>query len=390
MKLTVTEILLLSAIIPTPPNQERLQAILTQNLSEINWEIFAARCSHCSIVSLVRHNLARANVLQFLPPSIAASFANESHSSAAKHLVFVSETKRLIQALTNAGIASMPLKGLALMIGEFYPVPGLRPAVDVDLLLAPEQSERAFQIALQNGFLLEPIPPGKSPLRVPHEMRHLPLLRSANTNTLLELHYRAFHDLRTRCDFGWAEMHPRAQQKNNISLPASVDIALHLIQHSIVDLTSAHLILRTLADLHFLLANDEPTREKLLARATELNLRGAVLLALDALATIQSGALEQAKSDVQLLLATALSEGETTIAARLFEYVDLRTQPVHKLKHLLAMTRVNTNENQGSEKKERRSIVGSAWKLLSRFNWRGLNFSALRRVAKLRKITQAK
>lgn len=331
-------------------------------------------------------------MLDAVPQPESARLETESHAWAAKQQVYGLEAKRLMQALQARGIPSLPLKGAALMLGNYYPRPGLRVAVDIDLLVALNDAEEAFTIAQGCGFEPYSVPkPVRVPLPLAHELRHLPIMRGPS-GVLMELHYRAFHDVRTGRDFDFTDMMPRATPRDGFMLPAVEDVALHLIHHSIVDLSSAYTSWRTLADLHFLFAAEPPARERLLARAAEFQLHSAASLALETVQVLAAGCAEQSNAKVRLLLETAIGDSlaGTMEAARLFEYLDLRQQPLAKLQHLYALlTAAKTGSNmvaaQRPASKLKRAVI-----LLRNFHWRGVTFADVRRVLALRKVTLRK
>lgn len=383
--MTPTDQFLLSALLPTPANQQRLRELLHHPL---DWPAIVARSKARSTAALLRYNLVQADGLDAVPPTESLVLANESQAWAAKQQVYELEATRLMQALQAQGIAALPLKGAALMLGHYYPRPGLRAAVDIDLLVAPNDAEAAFTIAQGGGFAPYHVPkPVRVPLPLPHELRHLPVMRGPH-GVLMEMHYRAFHDLRNRRDFDFADMQARATHRNEFWLPAAEDIALHLIQHSIVDLSSTYTAWRTLADLHFLFAAEPQAREKLLLRAEEFHLRSAAALALETLQTLEDARAEHANKAVRLLLETALGEAMTGTmeAARLFEYLDLRQQPVAKLKHLYALlTTVKTGQDVAAELRST-SKLRRLMTMLKNYHWHGVTWADLRRVWALRKI----
>lgn len=351
-----------------------------------------ARSKARGTASLLRYNLVRAGLLDSVPNTERDFLANESQAWAAKQQVYILEAMQLMQVLQARGIASLPLKGAALMLGNYYPLPGLRSAVDIDLLVAPSDADAAFAIAEEIGFVRYHVPkPVRVPLPLPHELRHLPIMRGPH-GVLMELHYRAFHDLRTARDFTFDDMQPRAALRNGVLLPAPEDIALHLIQHSIVDLGSAYTAWRTLADLYFLFASEPTAREKLLARADEFQLRGAATLALETLQALEDANTEHANREVQLLLDAAIGDAMagTMEAARLFEYLDLRQQPVAKLKHLYALLTAAGSDVKTPTQITDPSKLKRALGLLRRFHWRGVTWADVRRVLALRNITLRK
>lgn len=391
MTFTPTDKLLLSALLPTAPNQQRLRELLTSRPNEIDWAVAVQRSVASGTAALLRYTLARASGLAFVPQSQSDLLAQESHSWAARQQIYVAETRRLMDVFEAQGVNSLPLKGAALMLGGYYPLPGLRAAIDVDLLVAPEQAEAAFALALEAGFAeVEIKKPVRVPMPLPYELRHLPLLRNQR-GVALELHYRAFHKMRQQRDFAWAEMIDRAVVREGILLPAVEDLALHLIQHSIVDLTSAYAILRTLADLHFLFAAEPDAKERLVARAADFGLRGGVSVALETLESLEAGHDENSPARVKLLLETALAGTTPGLfeAARLFEYLDLRQQPLARLKHLYRLlTAGGKSAPPSAQEQIPVSRANRGLMLLGRLNWKGVTLADLRRVMALRKITQ--
>ncbi len=387
--MTPTDQFLLSALLPTPANQQRLRELLN---TKLDWPVIVGRSRARGTAALLRYNLAEAALLDAVPQPEGALLATESHAWAAKQHVYALEATGLMQAWQAFGIASLPLKGAALMLGKYYPRPGLRAAVDIDLLVALNDAEEAFTIAQGCGFAPYFVPkPVRVPLPLPHELRHLPVMRGPN-GVLMELHYRAFHDLRTGRDFDFADMIARATQRDGLLLPAVEDVALHLIFHSIVDLSSAYTSWRTLADLHFLLAAEPQAREKLLARAEEFQLHSAVALALATIEALAEGRAEQSEPRVRLLLETAIGEAMagTMEAARLFEYLDLRQQPIAKLKHLYALLTAAETGKQAAAPASAPNKLKRITTLLRNLHWQGVTFADMRRVLALRKITLRK
>lgn len=90
-----------------------------------------------------------------------------------------------IQALDAAGVRAVVLKGLALG-DRVYPLPGLRPTSDIDLLVTPAELDRAVAVLESIGYETERGVLGRYSLENHH---HLNLRRPATP--ALELHFRA-------------------------------------------------------------------------------------------------------------------------------------------------------------------------------------------------------
>ncbi len=375
--------LLLSALLPNESSQQLLHELLATSANQINWEDFFQVASSKGLSALVRYNCSLRQNLANIPVKYREELEKFSHVAAAKHLLIVSEIKRLTAIFQAENIASIPLKGAALMLGNYYPKPGLRSVIDLDLLIDPSQTEHAFAVALANGFKLEPIPPSRAAQPLPHELRHLPLLRNEK-GLLLELHFRAFHSLSANHDFTLSDMMPHAVLTDEIYLPAPEDLGLHLIQHTVSDLTSANSILRTLADLYFIKQRDAAAFENIKIRAQEYDLSKAVNLAFKALGAIENN--DYNDSEVKFFFQMALTENSAGMmeTIRLFEYLDLREAPVHKLKHLFSLIRGNPKNHSPEVQVKSRGVFSMVKKL----NWNAIRIKEMRRIAKLRKMVR--
>ena len=389
MSFTLTEQILLSAVLPTEASHHRLRQLVQQ---DVDWLALVARAEAAYVAPLVRFNLARSGCLAHLPAAAQDQLELGSQTWAARHLAYVHETERLCAALTAAGISAFPLKGAALMLGGYYPQVGLRPAIDIDLLVDPARIAEAEAVAEACGYAVEPGRTQARPRqRLPNELNHV-APRRGQSGLLLELHTRAFHAVRVGRDCGFAEY------QSETSHSPEACLGLHLVHHTLVDLQSTHTILRTLADLHFILARDGGVVGQLHAFADEYRFRGAVEAALQAehlLATGELAALKQAgqrADDCALLLETALLETPTGLAAaaRLLEYLDFSRVPLRKLGNLGAL--VFTNREHLAQQ-----YAGSGtltWRyfqrpvvLLRKFNWASLRLSNLRCVWRWRKLS---
>jgi len=404
---TVTDKLLLSSLIPSEASYVRLRRLLSQPTGAVDWAAVVRRAQGHRTAALLRFNLARAGALDGLPPPERARLEQESHEWAARHLAYLSEAARLIAALAANSITAIPLKGAALMLGGYYPQAGLRAAIDLDLLVEPGQLDRAERIVSECGYVEVGEPNrARARQRLPNELNDLPPRRGPS-GLILELHRRAFHNTYCGRDFGFAEMRGLATRRpttvgTTLLLPAAEDLCLHLVHHTMVDLQSTQLILRTLADLYFIAQCEPGVSERLQQRADEVGLGRAARLASKALRLVAGGTLEEleglpSSSEVALLLDTALLEspGPLAEAARLFEYFDLRRRPFAKLGNLLAL--VFTSRQHLAQLYDAPATgriyahyLRRPFDLLRKVNWASLAPANLSRIVKLRKIARGR
>ncbi len=404
MNWTTTDKLLLSGLLPSEASCARLGRLLERE-SEINWEAVVQRALTRGTAALLRLNLARIGELDGVPLVQRAALEEINHRWAARHLAFVSEATRLLSALAESGIQALPLKGTALMLTPYYPQIGLRAAVDMDVLVEPGRIEQAERIVSECGYTeLEATTQARPRQRLPNERNHRPPRRGPS-GLILELHHRAFHHTQRGRDFGFAEMIGQAKSaitsgQTSFLLPAPEDLCLHLVHHTIVDLQSTRSILRTLADLYFIFEREVAVRERLKQRASAFGLGGAVQLACEACDYLTEATLEElerapGREDIALLLKTALLESPDTLAAtaRLFEYFDLRHQPLAKIGNLLALLFTSKQHlaqlyHMPATSRIYLNYLRRPFDLLRKFNWASLAPANLRQVRKLRKIAQ--
>lgn len=394
-----TDKLLLNSLLPTAASAARLRQL---DWSTIDWPATIRRAEFHSIASLLRFNLAKAELLDFVPETERVQLRATSQTWAARHLAYVSEAARLIAALKAETISAIPLKGAALMLGSYYPQAGLRAALDIDLLVAPDDQPRADEIVAALGY--EDLP-GRRAVptrqRLANEVNHL-WPRRGPGGLILELHRRAFQFAQRERDFTFDEVRDRAVPVSvngtELLLPSPTDLAFHLVHHTLVDLQTTKAILRTIADLHFIFAAFPETPETMIRQADEFGFGGAARLATELVTLLAEASPEEldaatTSNRFTLILETALSEETLPLAdaARLFEYFDFGRHPLRKLGNLVSLL---FTSRQHMEQLYGQTQQGSVYwnylrrpvDLLRKFDRAGFSPSNLLKVWKLRKL----
>ncbi len=396
-----TDKLLLNSLLPTAASAARLRQL---DWSTIDWSATIRRAEFHSIASLLRFNLAKAELLDFVPETERVQLRATSQTWAARHLAYVSEAARLIKALNAERITAIPLKGAALMLGGYYPQAGLRAALDIDLLVAPDDQPRADEIVAALGY--EDLP-GRRAVptrqRLANEVNHL-WPRRGPGGLILELHRRAFQFAQRERDFTFDEVRDRAVPVSvsgmELLLPSPTDLAFHLVHHTLVDLQTTKAILRTIADLHFIFAAFPETSETMIRQADEFGFGGSARLAnelVTLLAEASPQELDAAVNDerFRLALETALTEETLPLAdaARLFEYLDFSRQPLTKLGNLVSL--LFTSRQHMEQLYGQTQQISVYWNylrrpvdLLRKFDRAGFSPANLWRVWRLRKLAR--
>lgn len=400
MSLSIPEQFLLSALLPTAASRARLRQL---ERSGLDWLTLVRQAEFNYTAPLLRYNLAQAGLLAELPSEAQRQLEETSRTWAARHLAYEHEAVRLLTALAAAQVPAIPLKGAALMLGGYYPQPGLRPAVDLDLLVDPAQLAAAERVAETCGYAVLPGRTQARPRqRLANELNHA-APRRGPSGLLLELHTRAFHFVRTGRDYGFAELAAHTVAVASFSLPSAAALAFHLIHHTLVDLQSTRAILRTLADLHFIWQRAPESKVELQQLAEEFGFAGAAGTAGQAERLLATGDLSELQQTLSqtggcaLLLETALLEDPLALAdaARLFEYLDFSRAPIARLSNLLALfftNRAHLAQLSGRAPQETRvwHYGRRPFDLLRKFNWASLQPGQLRRVWQLRRLAETK
>jgi hypothetical protein len=400
VNLSLPEQLLLSALLPTAASQSRLRQLVR---SEMDWLALGQRAEFTYSAPLLRYNLAQVGKLAALSADARQQLETSSQTWAARHLAYVHEAERLLTALAAARVTALPLKGAALMLGGYYPQPGLRPAIDLDLLVDPAQITVAERVAADCGYVIAPGRTRARPRqRLANELNHV-APRRGPSGLLLELHTRAFHCVRAGRDFGLSDIVAQAGVAANGSfqLPAPAALALHLTHHTLVDLQSTRAILRTLADLHFLWQRAPASKDALRCLAREFGFAGAVETAIQVEQVLAAGTLAELQALGErggagaMLLETALLTDPSDLAdaARLMEYLDFSRAPLTRLSNLLALLFTNrAHLAQLSGKAPQEMRVWHYWRrpfdLARKFNWASLRPGQWRRVWQLRRLAE--
>lgn len=401
MQINSTDKLLLNSLLPTAANATRLRQI---DWSTIDWPSVIRRAEFHSIASLLRFNLAKAELLDSVPETEREQLRATSQTWAARHLAYVSEAARLISTLNSVDITAIPLKGSALMLGGFYPQAGLRAALDMDLLVAPDKQQQADEVISSLGY--EDLPGRRSVpsrQRLANELNHL-WPRRGPSGLILELHRRAFQFAQRERDFTFDEVRSRAVSVSvngtELLLPSPTDLAFHLVHHTLVDLQTTKAILRTIADLHFIFAAFPETPETMIRQADDFGFGGAARLANELVTLLAEASSEELEVTAnnerfRLILETALTEETLPLAdaARLFEYMDFSRQPLTKLGNLISL--LFTSRQHMEQLYGQTQQGGVYWNylrrpvdLLRKFDRAGFSPSNLWRVWKLRKLAR--
>jgi hypothetical protein len=151
---------------------------------------FVALARSLAVAESAAHALLGARALDVLGAASGGALRGDAENAAAKNALLVAEAVALQRALSGAGVASVALKGAAL-VAAHYPAVGARHVGDLDLLVLPADAARAAAVLRDLGCALdrEPLPglDGRPAPAVPAG-HHLPPLRTPG-GIACELHH---------------------------------------------------------------------------------------------------------------------------------------------------------------------------------------------------------
>lgn len=151
--------------------------------SEAEWDWIGVRANDYRLLPLL-HAIFREHPNWPVPASVREACLQAHRASVFKSLIMQQALVEIGGLLDAQGTAYAALKGGSLSL-EFYAEPALRPMRDLDVLVSPENAERAYEALKQAGYR-------RLPGKADHGMEyahHLPILVSPK-GVLVELHHR--------------------------------------------------------------------------------------------------------------------------------------------------------------------------------------------------------
>jgi hypothetical protein len=151
----------------------------------IDWDQWLVDTALQGLVPLVYSGLGELNLQT--PEAVRRALHAGAAENALRHRRWYEPALRqTLATLSDAGIRPIVLKGSALAYLA-YRTPIHRTLRDIDLLLAPNELDRAADCLLQHGYL-------RSEQALPSEHHHLPALFTPDGRTAIELHHHVLQE----------------------------------------------------------------------------------------------------------------------------------------------------------------------------------------------------
>ena len=141
------ELLLLSARVAlSPDDAARVRALAA---GAVDWQKLIALAERHGLVAFLHRHLAASAIP--IPEMAASDLRARFRSRAHRSLALAGELRRLLDALSGAGVEALAYKGPALAV-QAYGDLSLRPFVDLDLLVRPDDAPRALAALAREGY----------------------------------------------------------------------------------------------------------------------------------------------------------------------------------------------------------------------------------------------
>ena len=165
-----------------PADREVLERLLGQPLQ---WDQVLEKARWQRLLGLVYYHLRRPEHSHRVPNQIMEELRGIYRLNTARHLFRMAELRKILDAFREQEIPVVVLKGAAL-VELVYPDPGVRPMSDMDLLVPPQDADRAFSIVCGLGYA----PTGDIELQetLRADDRQLALLAGVGKPVAIEIH----------------------------------------------------------------------------------------------------------------------------------------------------------------------------------------------------------
>jgi hypothetical protein len=262
------------------------------SLSPATWDRLAASAQVHGVAPLLYYTLHTTGWLPQIPPHVQQTLRSEYYRTTARNTIIYQELTRILNVLQQQQIPVVVLKGAALA-ATVYPEIGLRPMVDLDVLVPRKDIARSVEVMKEIGYChsFAELRPGYNV----QYMHHISLRKISSPDIILEIHHSLITSevdwVAPPLDWFWKETRQWSQSSHEQPPPGDTKMVqfspvahiLYLAAH----LTIQHELERSpliwLYDLHLLLTccTDDISYDEMISRAIELRWSSVVSMALE-------------------------------------------------------------------------------------------------------------
>lgn len=209
----------------------------TAELNEADWQTLSKMASQHRLGPILHHHRKTRGGGWAVPENVANIWAESYRQSALRALRIRLSLHKVATILTNASIPYAALKGAWLFL-HAYTHPALRPMRDIDIIVAPADALKVFELLEENGFeLCDEYT--KLPEHALEYTKHLPPLWCPKSGVSVEVHTRLIEhitDTEKRGTIGdTSALLERIEHRGGIAFLPPTDTLLHLVVHAVYD-----------------------------------------------------------------------------------------------------------------------------------------------------------
>lgn len=164
------------------------KAVRKLELNRTDWEEIADIACRLFSPLILYKNIKRHSLEDKFKPGTLARLKSFYFNTTLRNMRFVSDFFKLARLFNNEGIRLVPLKGISMLI-DTYLDDGLRPLVDLDVLIDMNDFKKALDVLKDTGYKMDVRSKTRGLIDTNHGQDYL--VRSPNSLSI-ELHYRLF------------------------------------------------------------------------------------------------------------------------------------------------------------------------------------------------------
>ncbi len=213
----------------------------------LNWEFISEAARSGDILQLLYHNLKGLSNRSLIPPRLIEDSKKAYHETIARNMCLYAELQTILDAFRSAGLQAITLKGAALA-GVVYPDIGLRPMLDIDLLVKEDELAPADRVMA--GLDYSEVHGLKSRQWFMENHFHLPPYRHVRKPVIVEIHWHIAADSRGMDILKWwGRAAARDIMGHPTLVPSPEDMLIHLSVHLFNHGYDNRLVLKCLCDI---------------------------------------------------------------------------------------------------------------------------------------------
>jgi Uncharacterised nucleotidyltransferase len=228
----------------SPKNAAELDDLLS---GPLNWEFISEAARSRNILQLLYHNLKGLSNRGLVPPRVMEVSKKAYDETVAGNMCLYAELQAILEAFRQAGLRAITLKGAALA-GVVYPDIGLRPMLDIDLLVKKEELTLADRV--MSGLEYSEARGLKPRQWFMENHFHLPPYLHVRKPVIVEIHWHITANSRSEDILGWWERASGRDIMGHMTLvPSPEDMLIHLSVHLFNHGYDNRFVLKCLCDI---------------------------------------------------------------------------------------------------------------------------------------------